>query len=403
MSQTFFTQANKPAIEPIFSSEITFDKFNCHCIQIKMNGYTDLNTITDPTDFKSTTVPKLFELDSLVRCHICKEFLSSPMLTSCGHTFCSGCVRKYVLHTPKCPICSKELRESNLSRNVVLEQLVISYKALRGDLIQKLRIPKEPEETKQVKSKTNEFQHSTESTPSTTANPTPEVIDLDDDETDENVTLDDELQILEETKKKRRQPMNIDAMFKKQKTTIQKRPTTESGTCPICSKVLPMEILQGSHIDECLSHPQPQSQSLTNTVSASSGNRYSSTINKDLPYFQPKESTNTYQKLTKLDYASLSITQLKSKLSKLELPTAGTRHEMETRYNEYLILWNANCDSVQPKNPKLLRSQLAKWESAIKVKPEGNDKLAKEDWKVLIDQARSTLKNKHLEKDTDND
>ena len=101
----------------------------------RMNLLGDLSNITDPLDFKTTKIPQLFEIDSLLRCHICKEFLSAPMLTSCGHTFCSVCIRKYLIHTPKCPICAKELRESNLSRNVLLEQVVLSYRSVRDDLL----------------------------------------------------------------------------------------------------------------------------------------------------------------------------------------------------------------------------------------------------------------------------
>ncbi|KAH3680678.1 hypothetical protein WICPIJ_008173 [Wickerhamomyces pijperi] len=356
-----------------------------------MNGYTDINSITDPTDFKSTRVPKLFEVDSLLRCHICKEFLSSPMLTHCGHTFCSGCIRRYLLNTPKCPICSKELRESNLCRNVVLEQLVISYKGLRKELLEKVQIQEEPKNVPQVTESLV-----IENAPVASTTPKPEVIYLDEEDSAFDDSIDEDLTILLESKK-RKQTVSIDSILKRPKPPLQRKITTESGTCPICSKVFPIEILMGRHIDECLAVPKPSSNYASNstyTNSHTSLGKAKSPSTEDQSYYQPKESNTVQQKLTKLDYSSLSTTQLKSKLSKLELPTNGTRNELETRYNEFLILWNANCDSVQPKNPKLLRSQLAKWESAIKVKANGTEKLGKAGWSDLIRQARSTMKSK---------
>ncbi|KAH3667116.1 hypothetical protein WICMUC_005463 [Wickerhamomyces mucosus] len=338
-----------------------------------MNGFTDPNHITDPTDFKTTSIPKIFEIDSLLRCHICKEFLNAPMLTSCGHTFCSVCIRKCLMHTAKCPICSKEIRESNLSRNVVLEQLVTSYKIIRPDLLKKLVVKQDQQQNIIDKQ--------------------PEVIDLDDEEDEgkeeeeeDDDDVEEEIIIVEETKK-RKNSSSIESMFKRQKKEDRK-PNPNTGVCPICSKVYPLEELQTTHIDACLANPQPKSEPprLEKTIKNSSSSPFSKS------FFQPKENINNYKKLTKLDYSSLSTPQLKTKLSKLELPTLGTRHELETRYNEYLILWNANCDSINAKNPKVLRSQLAKWESSIKVKFEGDKKLDKDGWKELIKKARESLK-----------
>ena len=46
----------------------------------------NLKDITDPSDFKTTKLPALAELDILKRCYICKDLLNAPVRTQCDHT-----------------------------------------------------------------------------------------------------------------------------------------------------------------------------------------------------------------------------------------------------------------------------------------------------------------------------
>lgn len=319
--------------------------------------FSNTSDITDPSDFSRCSLPRLAGLDSLLRCHICKEFLTAPMLTSCGHSFCSVCIRKYLIHTPKCPICSKEIRESNVQRNVLLEQVVMSFKDVRQGLLEKL-------DTKTVRKVSQSFTSSSSSGNTIRQH---EVIDIDDVDDD----VDDDVSIVSETKKRRHEPQGLEALFKKRKSPEVKE--SPVAACPICSKNFPLDKLESEHIDLCLSAPL-----LIDVPSE--------------PLFSPKEPDVVYQKLTKLDYSSMSNSALKQKLMKLDLPTTGTRSQMEQRYNEYLIVWNANCDSVAPKNPKVLRKQVAQWEASLKFKNGEVKQLDKEGWKELIEQARSGLK-----------
>jgi E3 ubiquitin-protein ligase RAD18 len=203
-----------------------------------------------------------------------------------------------------------------------------------------------------------------------------EVIEIDD--------QDDDLEIVSETKKRKNEAHGLDAIFKRKKTPETKKASeareVRMGTCPICSKELPLDVLESEHIDLCLNTPLIESSK----PSDSSSSRVE-------PYI-PKEPEQQYQKLNKLDFSSLSSNSLKQKLTKLELPSTGMRSQLEQRYNEYLILWNANCDSVQPKNPKVLRKQLAQWEASLKFKNGEAKQLDKEGWKELIKKAKGGLK-----------
>jgi len=46
--------------------------------------------ITDPTDFPPPSIaPGLRQIDSALRCKICKELIEAPVTLPCGHCFCS--------------------------------------------------------------------------------------------------------------------------------------------------------------------------------------------------------------------------------------------------------------------------------------------------------------------------
>lgn len=355
-----------------------------------MAAFKSAETITDPLDFKSSSVPKLCELDSLLRCHICKEFMVAPMLTSCGHSFCSVCIRKYLIHTAQCPMCSQELRESHLTRNVLVEELVISFKEVRSDLLAALISRKSPGKQRSGQA------IPPESRGDRTEN---EVIDVD--ELGDISDFDEEVQIIEEHTKKRKQTptesRGIDQLFKKIKKD-QPKDKGPTGTCPVCNKALPLTVLQSTHIDICLAGEEDpaaidEATPLSPSLEPPSRPESSPSVASVSTFFSRKEPKPQYQKLTKLDYSSLSNSALKAKLAKIELPTNGTRHQLESRYNEYLILWNANCDSLNPKNPKVLRKQLAQWESSLQFKTKSDKQLDKDGWRDLIAQARQSAQN----------
>lgn len=61
-------------------------------------------------------------------CSICKEDYRSPVITSCGHYFCSKCFTKRVRETPKCVICGQDTHgvakmATHLKRNLTKKSL----------------------------------------------------------------------------------------------------------------------------------------------------------------------------------------------------------------------------------------------------------------------------------------
>ncbi|KAJ2712155.1 E3 ubiquitin-protein ligase rad18, partial [Coemansia sp. D1744] len=78
----------------------------------------------DPTDWPAE-FEHLRQLDQQLRCPICKEYFTTAMVaTSCGHTFCSLCVRRCLNQETICPSCRAPLTESELHPNRLVDNLL---------------------------------------------------------------------------------------------------------------------------------------------------------------------------------------------------------------------------------------------------------------------------------------
>src|SRR5271163_4049300 len=92
-------------------------------------------SVPDSTDWISTPLRALFPVESALRCQVCKDFFNTPMITSCSHTFCSLCIRRYLSQEGKCPTCRSADQENKLRRNWVVEELVLGFVGSRDNLL----------------------------------------------------------------------------------------------------------------------------------------------------------------------------------------------------------------------------------------------------------------------------
>jgi hypothetical protein len=83
---------------------------------------------------------KADQLEEDLHCPICTDFFDNPhLLITCGHSFCSLCIRKHfdaklnTINSGTCPICRKKGQTNDLCKNVALAAVVERYQALRGD------------------------------------------------------------------------------------------------------------------------------------------------------------------------------------------------------------------------------------------------------------------------------
>ncbi|GCE97699.1 E3 ubiquitin-protein ligase rad18 [Zygosaccharomyces mellis] len=320
-------------------------------------------SVSDPTDFSHTSIPQLSQLDTLVRCHICKDLLKIPVLTPCSHTFCSLCIREYLTREPKCPLCLNELRESSLRSEFLVSEIIESYRSVRDALLESL-----------MKNQHNDNGES--------------LIELTDDDND------DDLEIVGTNSREVNKDKNENSVGKITK------PSTSSGVnsllssqrnksntkeqlaqCPICSGFYPIQALERTHLDECLTmqtldandnikkrRPTPPIPQIKSPKSSSKPKRGAGTKDDVSHVDKYLSSFNTDQRrerLPKINFASMNLSQIKQKLMSLNLPTYGSRQNMITRYNHYEILWNSNfCDAIEPVDESELRRQLTSWEAS---------------------------------------
>ncbi|KAL2091564.1 hypothetical protein ACEWY4_013827 [Coilia grayii] len=76
----------------------------------------------------------LKNMDTLLRCPICFDFLSIAMMSPCSHNFCSLCIRKFLSYKLQCPVCNLSMTEQDLRNNRILDDLVKSFQDARKRL-----------------------------------------------------------------------------------------------------------------------------------------------------------------------------------------------------------------------------------------------------------------------------
>lgn len=70
----------------------------------------------------------------------------------------------------------------------------------------------------------------------------------------------------------------------------------------------------------------------------------------------------SFERLPSTNYSILNETKLRKRLADLGIPTWGARLLMEKRHREWVMIWNANCDSARPKTKRDLLHDLETWE-----------------------------------------
>ena len=72
-------------------------------------------------------------------CSICMDTISLPLLTQCGHLFCSNCITPWIQTNKNCPICKATVIEKNIirinSKQNTIESYIQKYGSKLGNLI----------------------------------------------------------------------------------------------------------------------------------------------------------------------------------------------------------------------------------------------------------------------------
>ncbi|XP_077181387.1 E3 ubiquitin-protein ligase RAD18 isoform X4 [Paroedura picta] len=285
----------------------------------------------------------LKEVDNLLRCGICFDYFNIAMIIpQCSHNYCSLCIRKTLSYKAQCPTCCVAAVEPDLKNNRMLDDLVKTFTSARQRLFQavldspsvsppalltkkaivkghvlnsssdfssgqeftstllvKEQTPRRPfkafmRENKKIKVKeeedTNDFEecHTTLTEGASSTSP----------------------------KETTRQPETPSTSATKTITKVE---------CPVCG-VPVQELHINKHLDSCLTSDEKK-ESL-------------------------RSSGQKRRFLPKVVYNLLSDRDLRKRLKQYGLSTQGTKQQLIKRHQEFAHMYNAQCDSLNPKSGK---------------------------------------------------
>ncbi|XP_018589526.1 E3 ubiquitin-protein ligase RAD18 isoform X2 [Scleropages formosus] len=281
----------------------------------------------------------LKNVDTLLRCPICFDYLNISMMTKCSHNFCSLCIRKFLSYKLLCPVCNSATTELDLRNNRILDDLVKTFQAARQDLSQaRFESPPISPKTPCTSIKTSAAKPETPKMMNGTilshffqkkqASATPERSKAQPPSKDTKAAAQGRLQELASVTVKE-EPVEVSTTGAGQwSSSVPSSPSTSRDIkstvkveCPVCSVGVPEQCIN-QHLDVCLIRDEKK-ESLR------------SAVNKRKP-------------LTKLVYHLLSTQDLKKRLRDFHLSTKGSREELVRRHQEFVHMYNAQCDSLNP-------------------------------------------------------
>ncbi|WOO78901.1 Postreplication repair E3 ubiquitin-protein ligase rad18 [Vanrija pseudolonga] len=273
----------------------------------------------DPLPPFPASYPQLSRVDRAVSCAICKELYKGPVSIACGHSFCSACIRSFLDTQKKCPTCHEPAKEGSIRRNRALEEMTDAWEGARPSLLElaqpKKRVVHEAGPSKRKRAS---------SSPRRTASPDSDVEVLGDDDSQELTDKDE-------------QP------------------------CPLCAAVMATGDIP-LHIDRGCPPPKGKAAKVT----ASSGNQKADWKKVFASAGGGKTKVADMRRIVKPNYSLTGQAELRALLTEHGLPTTGERPALEARFQEWIVLYNANLDTSHPSSLPALRAQLAQIESSRK-------------------------------------
>lgn len=310
--------------------------------------------VSDPTDWLETPLSSLMQVEQSLRCHVCKDFFNSPMITSCSHTFCSLCIRRALSTDGKCPLCRATDQESKLRGNWAIREATEAFIASRKVMLDLARQPAASAatppkrkasaaaaggESANKRTRMSTRSSSTRSAANAVVSMQEESSEPDMEEVDESI----------HGKFLVRSASAYVGSLERWRLIF----AIDDGLseCPICLWRMKAEKVD-RHLDtDCPGEPKPQPKPSTSAKFGLTSTRSAGTT-----------TPAQYERLPSTNYSLLNETKLRKKLGEIGIPAWGTKLLMEKRHKEWVMIWNANCDSARPRTKRELLQDLDTWE-----------------------------------------
>ncbi|XP_019736961.1 E3 ubiquitin-protein ligase RAD18 [Hippocampus comes] len=338
----------------------------------------------------------LKNVDALLRCPICFDFLNTSMMTKCSHNFCSLCIRKFFSYKLQCPVCNAQATEQDLQNNRLLDELVVNFQAARQQLSQTYfdSPPISPKNSASVKCKapsdkgqkcnSSLVSHFFQKRPRKSATDAPTGRTRSAKDTDpRKATVKEEPSDVEEASMQDAGPVEQDETELHSISTEEEMPHSSSSPptdvkpaikveCPVCSVSVSQPFIN-KHLDMCLTSGEKK-ESLRSSLG------------------------KARRPMGKLVYNLLSLQELKRRLKEWNLSLKGSRDQLIKRHKEFVHIYNAQCDSL---NPKSVEEIVKEVEATEKIKNQLHDKVkpvmvfSKNHSEEEIDEVHSTYRKQH--------
>ncbi|XP_074692294.1 E3 ubiquitin-protein ligase RAD18 isoform X2 [Strix aluco] len=334
-------------------------------------------------------------VDDLLRCGICFDYFSIAMIIpQCSHNYCSLCIRKFLSYKTQCPTCCVAASESDLKNNRMLDELVKSFNSARQQLFQ--LVLDTPLISSPLACSRLSAGKSHVRSPVSWPVVKEEVPEIDSFLSEEKVctlTKADGLAGTDQKIFKTEEHHNLYSSFAEvggkdnevgsqespECTKSHEKPSTSVAKvvkkveCPVCEVAIPEHYIN-KHLDSCLTREEKK-DSL-------------------------RSSAHKRKPMSKVVYNLLSDRDLKKRLKEHGLSTHGTRQQLIKRHQEFVHMYNAQCDSLNPKSVAEVVKQLEKNEK-IRVQLECNKPsensltFTKDQTEEEIDEIHTDYRNKH--------
>uniref|UniRef100_A0A1A8M7X9 RING-type E3 ubiquitin transferase n=1 Tax=Nothobranchius pienaari TaxID=704102 RepID=A0A1A8M7X9_9TELE len=314
----------------------------------------------------------LKSIDTLLRCPICFDFLNITMMTKCSHNFCSLCIRKFLSYKLLCPLCNTPLTEQDLRNNRLLDDLVLNFQTARQELskanfesppispktpasVAKCKTPREKGQSPGNSILSNFFQKKPQ-TPSRKESQEQNVQwgkrqgaqTLRTNETDLHLRnsqsrvvvkkelMDEDMSAKCVTPVKQEEVASHSQSLRPETAHSSMQAQDEKPIikveCPVCSVSVAQHFIN-KHLDICLSSEGKKDSLRSSHIKAR-------------------------RPMAKLVYNLLSIQELKRRLKENHLSVQGSRDQLIKRHRDFVLLYNSQCDSLNPKSAEEIAKEV---------------------------------------------
>ncbi|XP_075289104.1 E3 ubiquitin-protein ligase RAD18 isoform X4 [Opisthocomus hoazin] len=284
-------------------------------------------------------------VDDLLRCGICFDYFSiAVMIPQCSHNYCSLCIRKFLSYKTQCPTCCVAVSESDLKNNRTLDELVKSFNSARQQLFQlvldtplissplacsrhsagkshvrsPVSCPVLKEGVPVIDSFLKKEKVCTSAKADSLAGTEQKIFKT---EEDHNLYSSSAEVDGKDNEVGSRESPECTKSHEKPSTSVIK--VVRKVDCPVCEVAIPEQYIN-KHLDSCLT--------------------------RDKKKDSLRSSAHKRKPMSKVVYNLLSDRDLKKKLKEHGLSTHGTRQQLIKRHQEFVHMYNAQCDSLNPKS-----------------------------------------------------